>query len=181
MLLRILMGLGAAMMKPTRSFPRRPARPVICCNSDAVSDCQPIAGASIGDSDNDCARREIDASGDGGSGEDRVEQTCAHHLFDYQFPRRQMTGMMRRDAAADDRVPVTMVANLGILLDKAAHEIAALFAATHLPKSVGSGQLRMQLHRSAGELAGKRSPAANCKSPAPRAESRAAFPACEVS
>src|SRR5205085_2312361 len=37
------------------------------------------------------------------------------------------TSVMRRDAAADDRVPMTMVANLGVLLDEAAHEIPARF------------------------------------------------------
>src|SRR2546429_8154904 len=37
--------------------------------------------------------------------------------------------MMRCDAAANDRVPMTMVANFGILFDKAAHEIAARLAA----------------------------------------------------
>ena len=35
-----------------------------------------------------------------------------------------MARVMRGDAAAHDRVPVSMFANLGMLLDKAAHEIA---------------------------------------------------------
>src|SRR2546426_11224313 len=36
--------------------------------------------------------------------------------------------MMRRDAAANDGVPMSMGTNLGMLFDKAAHEIAARLA-----------------------------------------------------
>src|SRR5437667_6693585 len=36
--------------------------------------------------------------------------------------------MMRRDAAANDGVPMSMGTNLGMLLEKAPHEVAARFA-----------------------------------------------------
>jgi hypothetical protein len=40
-----------------------------------------------------------------------------------------MTGVVRCDTAANDRVPVTMFANLGMLLDKTEHELVARYAA----------------------------------------------------
>src|SRR6185369_2605620 len=87
-----------------------------------------ITGAAIGDRHDHRARRKIDAGGDRSSREDRVEQSRAHHFFDDQFPGRQMSRMMRSDAAAQNSVPMTMTANLRMLLDEAAHELAPLFA-----------------------------------------------------
>src|SRR3954464_4560730 len=83
-----------------------------------------MAGATVGDGYHNCARREIDAGGNGRSGEDGIEQSRAHHFFNHQLPRRQMSGMMRSNTAADDRIPMPVAANLGMLFDEAEHEVA---------------------------------------------------------
>src|SRR5437660_275163 len=87
-----------------------------------------IACATVRDRDDDRARRKIDPGGDSRSREDRIEQTRAHHLFNNQFPGWQVSRMMRGDSAAHDCVPMTVLTNLGILLNKAGHEIAPRIA-----------------------------------------------------
>src|SRR5437660_6536286 len=89
----------------------------------------PAAGAtSIGASDYDSARGEVDTGRNRRGRENRVEQARAHHLFNHQLPRGHVTGMMRPDAAANDGVPMSMGTNLGMLFDEGTHEVAARLA-----------------------------------------------------
>jgi hypothetical protein len=73
------------------------------------------------------ASGKVDAGGDCRGGEDRVEQSRAHQFFDHEFPRGNVSGVMRRNAAANDRVPMSMTTHFRMLFDKRAHEIAARF------------------------------------------------------
>src|SRR5260221_6037768 len=83
-----------------------------------------VGAAPVRDRYDHRARGKVDTSRDRGRRENCIQQTGAHQLFDYQLPVRQVTGVMRSDAGAYDRVPVTMLADLGMLLDKAKHELA---------------------------------------------------------
>src|SRR5204863_263202 len=64
------------------------------------------------------------------SGKVRIEQSGTHQFLDDEFPGRNVTGMVRRHATANDRVPVAMTPHLGMLFDESAHEVAPRLATT---------------------------------------------------
>src|SRR6266404_322783 len=103
-----------------------PARHLLHLGSSQLSPA--VSGARFGASQHDGTGRKINARGHGGGRKDCIEQACAHHFFDHQFPRRHVPRMMRRNGTTHDRLQMTMVANLWKLLDKAAYEIAPLIA-----------------------------------------------------
>ena len=63
------------MANPTRSFPRRPARPAICCTSPIVKSVKSRDFANAGLRNDDGACREIDAGGQRGGCEHGIETT----------------------------------------------------------------------------------------------------------
>ena len=85
-------------------------------------------GARVSTRQHNAASGKIDTRGDSSCGKDRIEQSRAHQLFDHEFPCRNVTGVMRRHATTNDRIPMTMTTHFRVLLDKAAHEIAARLA-----------------------------------------------------
>ena len=74
-----------------------------------------VVAACVGIGDNDGSGRKINARRNGRSRKKSIEQAARHHLFDQQFPRRNMTGVMCSDARTDDRLCVFMVGYLGKL------------------------------------------------------------------
>ena len=62
--------------------------------------------------------------------------------------------MVRCYTGTDDRVPVTMLANLGMLLDKIEHEIAARFATLVGCGPTASPEVRERIALT-GDLGGK--------------------------
>ena len=76
--------------------------------------------------DDDRAGGKIDACRKGRRGEDRVETAVAHQLFDRDFPGRQMSGMMRRDADALHGCKQGMFGDARVLLNDLLQNIADL-------------------------------------------------------
>ena len=87
---------------------------------------QPLSRARVDICDDDRARRKVYAGRDRRGRKDRVEQSCAHQALDDKFPRGDVPGVMRGDAAANDRVPVTMIAHFRVLFDETAQDGAPL-------------------------------------------------------
>src|SRR5256885_2091732 len=88
------------------------------------------SGSRISASQHDGARWKIHTGGDCRGGKDRVEQPGTHQLFDHEFPGWNVSRVMRRNSAANNRVPVTMPTHFRILLDKRAHKVATCFTTT---------------------------------------------------
>ena len=66
----------------------------------------------------DCARGKVNTGGDGRGGEDCVEQSGAHQVFDGELPGGHVSGVVRGDAAAKNYVPVSVATHLRVLLDE---------------------------------------------------------------
>src|SRR5438046_6479328 len=104
-----------------------------------------MRAASIGNGNYYCTSGKINARRHRCRGKYCVEQTGGHHFFDHQFPRRHVSSVMRCDPTANDRVPVTMIANLRMLLDKTPFEFAAGIAAIVGRWATTEGGLRCSL------------------------------------
>ena len=76
------------MAKPTRSFPRRPARPAICWISPIVKSVKSRDFADAGLRDDDGSRRKIDSGGQGGRGKDGIEAAMCASVLPPRFSRR---------------------------------------------------------------------------------------------
>ena len=73
-----------------------------------------VISACVGVGNNHGSRRKINSGGNCCSRKNRVEQTFRHHLFDEQFPRRNMSRVMRRDSAAKQYFAMFMTFYFGV-------------------------------------------------------------------
>ena len=93
-----------------------------------------LNAAGVGVRYDDRASRKVDPGGHGRGRKKGVEQTRGHHLFDEQFPGRNMSCVVRRNSRADDQLSVLVIGYFWILDEKLLKDLLS----TLLPFRVGT-------------------------------------------